>query len=283
VPDPVRVLAVLGRGVLPIDTPILTVDDLGALRGDGIFETLHVRAGRPWLRDEHLARLARSAQRLELALPDRAALVELTEQVLADWDPAVEGTLRLTCTPGVGRDGPPTVFAVVGPVGAAQLRGRREGVTVATASLGVPVAARSAAPWLLGGAKTLSYAVNMASLRWAAQQGADDVLWLSTEGYVLEAPTSTLVWLAAGTLWTVPAEPTGILPGTTARWLLDHAPDLGFTAGERLIQPDELAGAKGVWLLSSVRGAAEVRAIDGVARKPAEDTERILDLLGFPR
>ena len=50
-----RVVAVLGRGVVPADTPILRADDLGALRGDGIFETMHVRGGRPWLLDEHLA------------------------------------------------------------------------------------------------------------------------------------------------------------------------------------------------------------------------------------
>ena len=64
-----------------------------------------------------------------------------------------------------------------------------------TASLGLPAELRGDAPWLLGGAKTLSYAVNMASQRWAQPAGADDVLWVSTDGYALEAPTSTLVWL----------------------------------------------------------------------------------------
>ena len=53
-------MAVLGRGVVPADTPILRADDLGALRGDGIFETMHVRRGHAWLLDEHLARMARS-------------------------------------------------------------------------------------------------------------------------------------------------------------------------------------------------------------------------------
>jgi len=41
------VVAVLGRGVVPPDTLVLRADDLGALRGDGIFETMHLRAGRP--------------------------------------------------------------------------------------------------------------------------------------------------------------------------------------------------------------------------------------------
>jgi 4-amino-4-deoxychorismate lyase len=280
VPD--RVVAVLGRGVVPTDTPILRADDLGALRGDGIFETMHVRGGRPWLLDEHLARIRRSADRLALTLPTDTALADLVGLALAAWDPGAEGALRLVCTRGAEGGGPVTVFATIAPVGPGQLRGRREGVAVVTASLGVPATARPAAPWLLGGAKTLSYAVNMASLRWAEEHGADDVLWVSTDGYALEAPTATLVWLDGGTLWTVPPERTGILPGTTARWLLDHAPTLGFEAGERLVRPEELVAAQGVWLVSSVRGAAEVRTLDGVARKPADDTARLLDLMGFP-
>src|SRR6266545_3795372 len=159
---------------------------------------------------------------------------------------------------------------------------RRAGVPVVTASLGFPATGRQGAPWLLAGAKTVSYAVNMAALRWAVAHDAGDVLWLSSDGYALEAPTASLVWLAEQTLWTVPPEPTGILAGITARWLLDHADSLGFTAGERMVRLDELAAADGVWLVSSVRGAAEVRAVDGVARKPAADTDALLNLLGFP-
>jgi len=277
------VVAVLGRGVVPAETPILRADDLGALRGDGIFETMHLRAGRPWLLDEHLARMARSATRLELPLPPRAALAELVDQAAGAWDAGVEGGLRLVCTRGPESGGPVTVFATAFPISPATLQARRVGVAVVTASLGYPVAARAAAPWLLGGAKTVSYAVNMASLRWAATQGAEEVLWLSSEGYALEAPTATLVWLAGKTLWTVPPEQTGILAGTTARWLLDHAGSLGYDAGERLVRPADLAGVAGAWLVSSVRGAAEVRSLDGGARKPAADTKALLDLLGFPR
>jgi len=277
------VVAVLGRGVVPAETPILRADDLGALRGDGIFETMHLRAGRPWLLDEHLARLARSAARLELAVPPRAALVELVEQAAGAWGAEAEGGLRLVCTRGPEDGGPVTVFATAFGISPVTLRARREGVAVVTAPLGFAVDARSAAPWLLGGAKTVSYAVNMASLRWAAAQGAEEVLWLSSEGYALEAPTATLVWLADETLWTVPPEQTGILAGTTARWLLNHAASLGFRAAERLVRPDELADADGVWLVSSVRGAAEVRSLDGVARKPAAHTGALLDLLGFSR
>lgn len=279
VPD--RVLAILGRGVVPADTPALRADDLGVLRGDGIFETIHVRDGKPWLLDEHLERMAGSATRMGLDLPATAELAALVGQARDGWS-APEGVLRLVCTRGPEGGGPATVFATLSPIGETTLRTRREGVTVRTASLGFAASARSSAPWLLGGVKSLSYAVNMASQRWALESGADDVLWVSGDGYLLEGPTANLVWLDGDALCTVPVEATGILPGTTVRWLMDHAEKLGWHAEERMGRPADLFLADGAWLTSSVRGLAEIRSIDGTDLPRSDHTPRMLDLLGFP-
>jgi 4-amino-4-deoxychorismate lyase len=277
------VVALLGVGVVPTDTPILRADDLGALRGDGIFETMHVRDGVPWLLDRHLDRMVASAARMELALPDRSALVELAGQATAVWPEGAEGALRLVCTRGPEDEGGGvTVFATLGEVGESNRVARHDGIAVVTASLGLPAGLRADAPWLLGGAKTLSYAVNMASQRYARRVGADDVLWVSGDGYALEAPTSTLVWLTGTTLGTVPVEPTGILAGTTARYLLEHAAHLGWDTGERMITPTELAATDGVWLTSSVRGVAAVRSLDGTPMPYSpDDTRGIRTLLGY--
>jgi 4-amino-4-deoxychorismate lyase len=278
-----RVVAVLGRGVVPAEAPILLADDLGALRGDGIFETMHVRGGRAWLVDEHLSRMARSAALMELALPPRDELIDLTDQALARWPAGDEGALRLVCTRGPeGSLGATTVFATISGVTAGMVRSRREGLAVLTASLGITAGSRRTAPWLLGGAKTLSYAVNMASQRWAQSLGGDDVLWVSADGFALEAPTSTLVWLDGTTLNTVPVEPTGILAGTTARWLLDHADALGCTTGEHMVTAAELPQTDGAWFTSSVRGVAAIRELDGKPMPYApEITGKIRELLGY--
>lgn len=272
----------LGRGVVPADTPVLPATDLGVVRGDGVFETMHVRAGRAWLRDEHLARMATSASRVQLNLPGPDALGELVEAVCEQWPAQREGALRVVCTRGSEDGGHPVTFATLAPVADAVRATRRTGVSVVTAGLGVPATARPEMPWLLGGVKSLSYAVNLASLRWAAQRGADDLLWVSTDGYALEAPTSSLVWLAGGTLWTVPPAETGILPGITAGWLLDHAEQLGYRSGTRLVRPTELATADGVWLTSSVRGVVAVRTLDGVPMPDHRVTAALQKLLGFP-
>ncbi|HEX2772066.1 MAG TPA: aminotransferase class IV, partial [Micromonosporaceae bacterium] len=96
----VGIVAVLGRGVVPPDQPVIRADDRGALHGDGLFETMHVRGARPWLRDEHLARLARSAAAIDLRLPQPAALADLLDTACAAWPEDTEGALRLTCTRG---------------------------------------------------------------------------------------------------------------------------------------------------------------------------------------
>lgn len=276
------VVAVLGRGLVPADTAILRADDLGVLRGDGVFETVHVRAGQPWLLEPHLDRMARSAARLDLDLPDRAALVELAATACAAAPGTVDGALRLVCTRGPEGGGPPTVFARLAPVPELVRAGRRAGLAVVTATLGVAAATRAAAPWLLGGVKALSYAVNMASQRWAGTRAVDDVLWVSADGFALEAPTSSLVWLAGEQLCTVPAERTGILAGVTVGWLLDQAPALGAQAAEAMVRPAELAAADGVWLTSSVRGVAAVRELDGVALPVSSHTAKLQQLAGHP-
>jgi 4-amino-4-deoxychorismate lyase len=193
----------------------------------------------------------------------------------------VEGALRLVCTRGVEDSGEPTVFAYVFAVNEATKRARREGLRIATASLGLPADLRASSPWLLGGAKTLSYAVNMASQRWAQAQGADDVLWVSSDGFALEAPTATLIWLHRDVLSTVPTS-TGIIAGTTARYLLDHAGELGWQAGERLVRPAELSDAHGAWLASSVRGVVAITVLDGVQLPLAPQAgARMSALLGY--
>ncbi|PZF98006.1 aminotransferase class IV, partial [Micromonospora deserti] len=259
-------IAVPGRGVLPAEEPVLRGDDRGVLHGDGLFETMHLRGGRPWLRAAHLARLRAGAGAVELTLPPDDTLVELLEAICAGWPAEVEGALRLICTRGPEGGGPPTVYATLGEVPVAARAARRDGVTVATLPLGVTARGRADLGWLPAGVKSISYAVSTAARRWAARTGVDDVLWVSSDGYALEGPTANVVWLTGDTLCTVPAATTGILPGVTAAWLLAHAHQLGLRAHERLVTPAELAEADGVWLTSSVRGLVEIRTLDAVPR-----------------
>ncbi|MGY2128818.1 aminotransferase class IV [Blastococcus sp. SYSU DS0617] len=263
---------------VPADEPVLTASDQGLVRGDGVFESVAVLDGRTPHLAAHLARLVRSAALLEIPHPGDDVWRALADAVLAGWPARTEGVLRLFLTRGPGEDSAPTALALLAPVPAETVRQRTTGISVVTLSLGIPADFRAQAPWLLGGAKTISYAVNMAAYRHAHRLGADDVVLTSLEGELLEGPTSTVVWAAGGTLHTPPTE-TGILPGTTVARLFERAEADGWPTARTRGTVGDLHAADAVWLLSGVRGAAPVHTLDGVRRGDADLTPRIRQLL----
>lgn len=244
------------------------------LFGDGVFETVHLRPSGPWLLEAHLARLRRSAELLDIPVPpDLAARVaEALDGHPPDFSEIPEMALRIMLT----RE---SLHVAVSPIPASVLRERRTGIRVISASAGHELGRRP--PWSLAGAKSLSYGSNFAARRWARQQGADDLLWMSQEGYALEAPTASLVWLAGGRLCTVPADEADILPGTTVHELLSVAASVGLESRERMITLAELRDVSAIWFASSLRGLAEVTSLDGVPRPRSGWTTRLLDLLGY--
>jgi 4-amino-4-deoxychorismate lyase len=263
-----QLLAVLGKGVVDPATPVVAPDDQGLTRGDGCFEGIRIvreADGRAQVRklDRHLARLARSAAGLGIEF-DADAWVELVDQACAAWTGDVEGAMKLVLTRG-GADGP-AGFLSISTVNPDFPRQRAEGIRVVTLSRGHAANAFADAPWLLGGIKTLSYAVNMAAAREAERQRVEDAIFVSADGYVLESTTGTVVWSRGRSLRTTPTGATGILTGTTKDLLFDGAARAGWDVGEQLITVDGLHTADTVWVVSSVRGPVDVISLDGVRR-----------------
>jgi 4-amino-4-deoxychorismate lyase len=140
---------------------------------------------------------------------------------------------------------------------------RTDGIRVVTLDRGFDSEAPARAPWLLLGAKTLSYAVNMAAIREAKRRGADDAVFVSSDGVLLEAPTASVV-LRVGERFVTPAPGAGILHGTTQLSLFDHLESQGHPTSYETLPASALADADAAWLLSSVRLAAPIRSVDGV-------------------
>ncbi len=245
------------------DAPLLRADDQGVLRGDGVFETLLVRGGEACLLDAHLERLAASARMLDLPKPDLAAWSRTARAAAQRWGGGADAMLRLVYTRGRESGGGPTAFVTVSPVPDRAARVRRDGVAVLTLDRGRSVDVATSSPWELAGAKSLSYAANMAALRYAERKGADDVVFVSAEGYVLEGPRSTVVIDRGGALLTPPVE-QGILPGTTRHALFEAARARSIECGHVPLRPADLIAADGVWLLSSTTLVATVRTVNGV-------------------
>ncbi|KUI30990.1 aminodeoxychorismate lyase [Mycobacterium sp. GA-2829] len=267
------VIVTLDGAIHDAQTPLLHADDLAAVRGDGIFETLLIRDGRPCLLEAHLGRLAQSARMMELPEPEGDHWRSAVDTAVRRWtaDGGGEGVLRLVCSRGREGGGPPTAYVSIGALPARVAAARRDGVAALTLARGLPTDAADL-PWLLAGAKTLSYAVNMAALRHAEKHGAGDVIFVSSDGHILEGPRSTVVIATEmeggglGLLTPPPWYP--ILRGTTQQALFEVARDKGYDCDYRALTVADLIAAQGVWLVSSITLAARVHTLDGAVLQP---------------
>ena len=168
--------------------------------------------------------------------------------------------LRLYWTAGREDTDEPTGLALVSTLPPGLDERRAQGLKLASIPLAMEAAERSDAPWMLGGVKSTSYAVNMAAEAEAKRRGADDAVFLGQGDVVLEGPVTNIWWRRDRTLFT-PALDLGILAGVTRATLLEEA------AGARLRGPRGRVpagragrGGRGVHVLLRARGDAGRRA-----------------------
>lgn len=281
------VVVTLDGEIVSPETPLLCADDLAAVRGDGVFETLLVRDGGACLVESHLRRLTHSAKLMDLPEPDLPRWGHAIEAATRQWTSATadEGMMRWVYSRGRERGSAPTAYVTVSPLPDRVAAARRDGVAAVTLARGMPATDPDAMPWLLSGAKTLSYAVNMAALRHAARLGAGDVIFVSTDGYVLEGPRSTVVIAAdvgeaGGNLCLLTPPPWyPILRGTTQQALFEVARAKGYDCDYRALRLTDLLAAQGIWLISSITLAARVHTLDGQALPPAPMAAEVVELV----
>ncbi|MDQ2635992.1 MAG: aminodeoxychorismate lyase [Actinomycetota bacterium] len=264
--------------------PLLYADDLAAVRGDGIFETLLVRDGSPCLLESHLGRLVQSAQMSDLPAPDLPQWRHAVGIAVERWRAcgAQEGVLRLVYSRGRESGSAPTGYATIGVLPARVAAARAHGVAAVVLPRGLSAKGTAEMPWLLAGAKTLSYAVNMAALRHAARCGADDVIFVGSDGYLLEGPRSTVVIATDtddGVAFFTPPPWFPILRGTTQQALFEVARNKGYDCDYRTLRPADLLTAQGIWLVSSITLAARVHTLDGKPLPPSPLAAEFAELI----
>ncbi|MCS5496643.1 aminodeoxychorismate lyase [Cnuibacter physcomitrellae] len=272
-PSPVLVL--VNSPVLPHDdsssrpaieiadptSPHVSVLDLGVTRGDGIFETIMVTRGEAPAIDAHLARFASSAALLDLPEPDPAVWREAVALAMSSHPTVDVLAVKLVLTRGMEGTGVPTAWALAMPTKDFSAD-RETGIRVVALDRGYRHDVAQTSPWLLQGAKTLSYAINSAALREAGRRGADDVIFTSSDGFVLEAPTASVLLRHGDRILTPPTE-HGILHGTTQRRAFEFFAARGYVTRALPVTRIDLERADAVWLASSIRQAVPVVELDG--------------------
>ena len=254
-------VAVGRRGVVDPNEPVLHADDEVLLRGRAAFETTRVYSGRPFKLEEHLARLSGSAGRIGLPAVDVAECEALARAALAEAGVA-DAALRIYWTAGREGEGRATVLALVSALPPALEEMRARGIRLVSLPLGFEADLRATAPWLLGGVKSTSYAVNMAAEAEARRRGADDAVFLASGNVVLEGPVTNVWWRREQTLYT-PTLELGILAGVTRATLLEEAGGLDYEVREGAFPLAHMAGAEEAFTSSSVREVMPVVELDG--------------------
>src|SRR6185437_535272 len=243
------------------DEAKVSVYDRGFLYGDSVFETIRTYAGEPFALDEHMARLARSAAKVGIAMPLPPADfgMEVRRAVRAARNP--ESSARIMLTRGSGPLGldpalaaAPLRVVLVEPLAPPPAALYRDGVAVVT------VRTERAAD-AAQGAKVGNYLASMLALKEAKSRGAHEALILDTAGHVVEGTTSNVFVVRRGEI-TTPPEQANILPGITRAHLLDVAAELGRPVHLAALTPADLASADEVFISSSLREVLSVVRVD---------------------
>jgi D-alanine transaminase len=250
---------------LPLAEARISPLDRGFLFADGVYEVVAVHRGRPFRLREHLLRLDRSLDALQIARPLsheqwRDVLLELVAHAgepelllyLQVTRGAESSRSQLFPPPGV----PPTLFAFASPFPAP---------AAATLEKGLAAVTLTDIRWARCDIKSVALVANVLLRQQAHDQGAAEAL-LVRDGRVLEGSSSTVFIVRRGILVTPPNDQR-ILPGTSRDAIIELARDWR-PCEVRPIEVAELDTCDEVWIASAGRGVLPVTRVN---RRPVGD------------
>jgi 4-amino-4-deoxychorismate lyase len=249
----------------------LPLPDRGLQFGDGLFETLLLRNGRPLFEPLHLERLAHGLSRLAFPACVEASAGHLATACAAiaakGWDWA---SLRITVTRGAGPRGyaTPADPAPRFIVSAAPLS--RDGATMLPAASVATSDVRWPTQPLLAGIKHLNRLEQVLAATEAARRGVDEVLMLDQPGRPLSMSAGNLFAVFGDRVVTPPLSDCGIA-GTRRRLVMEQwAPAIGLAVEESHLSIAELYRSDEIFFSNSLVALRPVRSLEGRPR-PSSD------------
>ena len=264
---------------VPQEEAVVSVFDHGFLYGDGVYETLRAYRGRVFQLAEHLARLERSASRIQLTLPvSRGRLTDLVRESLLR-NQLQEAYLRITVSRGAGEIGldpalckAPTLVIIAKPFQLYPESLYADGVSVLIAKT-----KRNLPEALPPQVKSLNFLNNILAKMEAKAAGAHEALMLNHRGELTEGTTSNLFVVQGGRVRT-PAVECGILNGITRGLVLQLASELGIPSEEARLTVDDLLRADECFLTNTTQEVLPVTRVNGTMignGRPGEITRRL--------
>jgi branched-chain amino acid aminotransferase len=246
---------------------VVSVFDHGFLYGDGVYETIRSYGDKIFMRDQHLARLHRSAEAIGLAIPiSHQRWPDLLHEAMARnevGNPQRDAYLRLTVSRGVGDIGLdpalcpiPTVVIITKPLVPASPALYETGVTLIVANT-----KRNLSSALSPHIKSTNFLNNILAKREAIAAGAFDSILLNWENHVAECTVSNLFFVAGGRLCT-PSLDCGLLDGITRNIVIQLAREANMTVEEGRFPADRLFHAEECFVTNTSMEIMPVSTVD---------------------
>lgn len=264
----------LNGNFVPESEAVVSINDRGFLLGDALFETVRVVGGRPFRMPQHLERMTRGLYYLKIAPGYTPKELQKIAADLIARNEMPDCLLRLTVTRGSGPRGyspkgagPATVAMTLTPLPETNPDEPFQWSLVTS-----PFRLPASDP--ISSFKTTSRILNVLARADAEARGADEALLLNTNGEAAEAAGGNLFWVYREQICTVPTG-RGVLPGITRAVVLEICQTLGLATNKRVIKPEMLRNAEGIFVTNSAVGIVPVVSFDGEPMAPSPLVDQI--------
>lgn len=251
-------LCFLNGQTLPLCEAKVSVLDRGFIFGDGVYEVIPVYARRLFRFDEHVARLARSLDKLRIIEPyGRDGWLNVVRPLVAaqraeDQLVYIEVTRGVALRDHVMPEGlTPTVFIMTSPMKPPTAEQRHHGVACVTAR---------DFRWERGDIKSISLLGNVLARQISADRGAVETI-MFRDGWLTEASGSN-VWIAHEGALLGPPRSEQILEGIRVELLRELCEEEGIAYNLRPISEADVRAADEILLSSATKEVLPVTKLD---------------------
>lgn len=242
---------------------VISVFDHGLLYGDGVFEGIRTYNRLVFRLKEHIDRLYKSADAIELKIPmTKVKLIEAVIKTLKA-NGLSDAYIRLVVTRGPGdlgldprKCGKATVFIITDKIKLYPKEHYKHGLEIVTA-----VTRRNYPKSLDPRIKSLNYLNNILGKLDAIKAGTDEAIMLTHDGYVAECTGDNIFIVKDRELITPPVD-IGALEGITRDAVIRLARDMDIPFFERLLRMEDVYAADEVFLTGTAAEIIPVVAID---------------------
>jgi len=252
-------LLYLNGEIMPVEHGRVSVEDRGFQFADGVYDVAVVYCGVPYDLTEHVERLFRSAEMLELEIPHTPQEVEAISRELLEESGIDDCLIYMQVTRGYARrshafpdKATPTVVIYIrefpGPVAGLHEHG--------VATITVPDDR-----WGRCHVKTIALLPNCLAKERARRAGCYEAIFYSAEGVVYEGASTNVFCVMDGRVITAPLS-NKILPGITRARVIELARAAGIEVVEREFTIDELKAAGEVFLSGTSTEVMPVVTVD---------------------